>query len=204
MKKLILSILATFTTWAGASTVSLSSSATGPTAYNNANTSIIANGSLIRIGRLSEPGNPNSFVEFGTSTIKNGGIGPSARPGKVNGSIVNTGGETDDAPFNNANVFVWIYNNTTAALSSESGLFQAVGLQFPVDDPAGVGDALTITATSLTVYVPNSAFPSQGRVDPTNDTNGNTRLVLAGVGIPEPSSVGLLALLGLVSLRRRR
>jgi hypothetical protein len=203
MKKLILSILATFTTLAGASTVSLSSNAVGPTAYNNANTSIIANGSLIRIGRLSEPGVASSFVEFGTSTIKNGGIGPTARPGKVNGSVVNTGGESDDAAFNNANVFVWIYNAPDAGSSTESGLFQAVGLTFPVDDPAGVGDSLSITATNLTVYVTNPAFQAQGRVDPTSDANGNTRLVLAA-NIPEPTSVGLLALLGLASLRRRR
>ena len=206
MKKLILSLLAAFTTWAGASTVSLSSSATGPTAFNFANDTIIPNGSLIRIGRLSEPGVASSFVEFGTSTIKNGGIGPTAKPGKVNGAVANTGGESDDAAFNNANVFVWIYNATTESAATERGLFQAVGLLFPADDPGGVGDSLSITATSLTAYITDPALVGgQGRFDTTNDANGNGRLILGSlVAIPEPSSFGLIALVGLTAIRRRR
>src|SRR5687767_5597474 len=136
MKKLLLSFLALSASLAGASTVILSSQATGPSVYGS-DGALVANGGLIRIGYLGTAGNLNSFVEFGTSTIKSAGVLTSARPSKVTGSVTNTNGEGDDASFNNRDVYVWIYNGTTAAGSLMNGLFRAVGFTFPVDDPGG-------------------------------------------------------------------
>jgi hypothetical protein len=94
---------------------------------------------LIRIGYLATPGDVNSFVEFGTSTIKSAGVGISAQPSKIVGSVINNNGEGDDASFNGRDVYVWIYNASTAAASNMWGLFRAVGvgLTFPNDDPGG-------------------------------------------------------------------
>jgi hypothetical protein len=209
MKKLLLSILAATASWVSASTVSLSSTPNGPSVYD-AFSALVPNGGLIRVGYLATPNTPSSFVEFGTSTVKNSGVGTSIRPSKVNGSVNNVT-EADDAAFNGKDVYVWIYNAATEGASTQSGLFHAVATVFPNDDPAGVGDTVSVLATSLTEYINdpkyNVAGGVQGRFDAAAaanaDGSGTGRLYLGGI-VPEPSSMGLLALAGLALIRRRR
>jgi len=210
MKKLLLSILAASASWASATSVLLSSAPTGPTVFGVDHASMIPNGGLIRIGFLATANDVNSFVEFGTSTIKSAGPGAAAKPSKVAGTVNNVT-ENDDAQFNGKDVYVWIYNAATAAASTQSGLFHAVGTVFPPDDPAGVGDAVNVNATSLTEYINdpkwNVAGGRQGSFDgaaiANADGTGVGRIYLGGI-VPEPSSMGLLALAGLALARRRR
>jgi len=209
MKKLLLSILVATASCASASTLLLSSNAAGPTVFDTGNGTVVAAG-LIRVGMLTDPANVNSFVEYGTSTIKPAGLGAGQKQGKVTGSVTNVT-EADDAQFDNKDVYVWIYNAATAAASNQSGLFHAVGVKFVPDDPAGVGDQTTVFATALTEYVNTAAAHpgvqwTEGKADfsaAATDAFGTGRLVLGGQ-IPESSSMGLLALAGLALARRRR
>src|SRR5688500_2443547 len=83
MKKLTLALaLIVLAPALQASTVTLSSQAVGPSVFAF-NGTLVPNGSLIRVGTLTTPGDFNSFVEFGTSTVKNAGIGVSARGSKI-------------------------------------------------------------------------------------------------------------------------
>ncbi|HWB02460.1 MAG TPA: PEP-CTERM sorting domain-containing protein [Verrucomicrobiales bacterium] len=212
MKKLLLSLLAASASWVSASTVSLSSGGStspSPTVFNNANSAVVANGSFVRVGMLTTAGNTDTFVEFGTSQIRNAGLGATARPGKLTGEVINNNLETDDAQFNAKDVYIWVYNAPTAGAATEWGVFKVVGQVFPTDDPGGFADTVTILGTNITEYVPLTTKPAgwvEGRTDfsaAANDNAGNGRLILGAV-IPEPSSMGLLALAGLALARRRR
>lgn len=212
MKKLLLSILAASATWASASTVSLSSGGAttpSPTVFNHANTAIVTSG-LVRVGMLTDPADPGTFVEFGTSSISFAGLGTNRREGKVTGPVANNNLEADDAQFNGKDIYLWIYNASSAAAATEQGLFRVVEVvggpdqQFPTDDPGGFADNTQVDGRNITQYIAlNIPGFEQGRVDATADTNGNSRLILGAV-IPEPSSMGLLALAGLALARRRR
>jgi hypothetical protein len=197
-----------------ATTVTLSSAASGPSVFLPGGTGLVPNGSVIRVGTLTNPNDFSTFIEFGTSTVKNAGIGASAQPGKVTGSVTNANGETDDNQFNNLPVYVWVYNAATLPPDSASreliaqGLFRSSDTNFPANDPAGVGDAATATAVSFTATVNLPFLASQASVNMTGDNGtGNPtggRFVL-GAPVPEPS-VSLLGLGAamLVGLRRRR
>jgi hypothetical protein len=212
MKKTILSILAATASWVSASTVSLSSGGAttpSPTVYNHANSAVVTSG-LVRVGMMSNPADMSTFVEFGTSAITFAGIGTNRREGKINGPVANNNLETDDAQFNGKDIYIWVYNAATAAAATEQGLFkvvEAVGgpdQQFPVDDPGGFADSTTVDGRNITQYIAlNIPGFDQGKVDPTTDSSGATRLVLGAI-VPEPSSMGLLALAGLALSRRRR
>jgi len=212
MKKLLLSLVLASASLVDASTVTLSSAATAPSVYTFQG-ALVPNGSLVRVGFLATDGVASSFVEFGTSILGNGGAFAGARPSKLNGGVTNVT-ETDDAQFNGKTVYVWIYNAATQAASTQSGLFKAVAVgtsvttTFPIDDPAGPGDLATIQGLQFTEYVNDPSLGQfQGRFDPAAAANadgtGTGRFILGG-GVPEPSSMGLLALAGLGLARRRR
>lgn len=193
-----------------ASTVSLSSTATGPSVFTAAAAGTIAglvpNGSLIRVGTLVGGATAAFFVEFGTSTVKSVGIGASAKPSKVSGSVANTGGEADDSVFNGLPVYIWIYNSATISATADQAIFKSTFV-FPVNDTGGVGDAVTPTAVSFTEVLAIEGFTT-GAFNATGDNaTGNAtggQFVLGSV-IPEVStSVLLISCLGLVGFRRRR
>jgi len=213
MKKLLLSLVLASASLVDASTVTLSSAASAPSVYTFQG-ALVPNGSLVRVGFLATDGVASSFVEFGTSVLGNGGAFAGARPSKLNGSVTNAGGETDDAPFNGKTVYVWIYNAATQAASTQSGLFKAVAVgtsvttTFPINDDSGPGDLATIQGLQFTEYVNDPTLGQfQGRFDPVAAANadgtGTGRFILGG-NIPEPTSMGLLALAGLTLARRRR
>lgn len=214
MKKLLISISILLSAVAlKASTVTLSSTATGPSVFLPDATSLVPNGSLVLVGTLTTANDFTTFVEFGTSTIKNAGVGGSARPSKLTGSVSNAS-EADDAVFNNSPVYVWIFStNTLPATAAErqalpQGLFLSETFNFPVNDTAGVGDAVTPTATSFLTAVNLPFQTQQATVNMAGDNGtGNAtggRFVL-GMAIPEPST-SLFAVAGavLALVRRRR
>jgi hypothetical protein len=189
MKRFFLCLCLAVVPEAAGSSVSLSSSTRGPTVFDTHNQSFVPNGNLLRVGTLTVAGDPASFVEFGTGAIRNAGIGPSARPGKVHGSVANNNGEADDAPFNGMDVYVWIYNAPSVTEATQRGLFRTGGLTFPVDDPAGIGDTITISSAQLTTYVPDPVLGAQGRFDPTEDDFGTGRFVLGDLTAAPVSGV---------------
>jgi hypothetical protein len=213
MKKLTLALaLIALAPASQASTVTLSSTAAGPSVFLPNGSSLLANGSLIRVGTLTNPADVNTFIEFGTSTVKSVGVGVSAQPSKVAGSVANPT-ETDDGQFNNLPVYIWVYNATSlpagqaAREGLEQGLFRSSNTNFPVNDIAGVGDAATAEAISFTTAINLPFQLQQATVNMAGDNGtGNPtggRFVLGLV--PEPS-VSLLAIGAamMVGLRRRR
>ncbi len=193
-----------------ASTMSLSSTATGPSVFTAAAAGTIAglvpNGSLIRVGTLIGGTTSAFFVEFGTSTVKNAGAGASAKASKVTGSVLNAS-EADDTQFNGLPVYVWIYNSATVSASADQAIFKSTFV-FPVNDTGGVGDAATPTATSFTAGIVSIVGFTDGAFNPTGDNATGSvtggQFVL-GTAVPEMStSLLLISCLGFVGFRRRR
>lgn len=218
MKKVFIALAAIgLISQAQATTVTLSSTAAGPSVFLPlvSGGGLLPNGNLIRVGTLTTPGDASTFVEFGTTTVKSAGVGVGARASKVTGSVTNSGGEADDGQFNNLPVYVWIYNSTTlpateaAARLIDQGLFRSETFVFPANDPAGVGDAVTPTATSfLTLSPVNLPWQSIQATVSTNGDNGTGNATggqfVLGSSIPEPTSAAMVALLGLGLVARRR
>jgi hypothetical protein len=211
MKKLTLALaLIALAPALQASTVTLSSTATGPSVFLPGGSALLANGSLIRVGTLTNQADASTFIEFGTSTVKSAGVGTSARPSKVTGSVLNPD-EANDTPFNNLPVYVWIYDATSLGAvtnNTPQGLFRSSVANFPVNDLAGVGDAVTPLATDFLTAV-NLPFQgaNQATVNMTGDNGtGNAtggRFVLGG--IPEPSvSVLAMGAVMVLGFRRRK
>lgn len=218
MKKTILALVLLASVPAlQATTVTISTAASGPSVFLPGGTTLVANGNLIRIGTLEIPNVVTSFVEFGTSTVKSFGPGIAARPSKIGGAVTNNGGEADpaaptdanhDTQFNGDQVYIWIYNATTADPLAASGLFRAdvAPNLFPNNDgPAGLNDALTVLATSFLTAIPIPGHLQQASVDMTGDNGtGNAtggRFVLGAV--PEPS-ISMLAMGAVMVLGFRR
>jgi hypothetical protein len=205
MKKTILALLASLTVAANASTVSLSNSPSGPAAFLPGNTTKVTNGSLVRVGMIGNLADPmGTFVEFGTSVIRNAGVGGSAVPGKVVGSVTATGAESTHDQFNNQTVYLWIYSTATASSTADQGIF-ATTRTFPANDVAGVGDDTTVLVGTEVLSVVNlpAEMYTAAQILP-GDAVDSKHFVL-GAFIPEPttSSIFVLGALGLL-LRRRR
>ena len=205
MKKTILALLACLTVSASATTVSLSNTIGGPAVFNSTNTAKVVNGSLVRIGSISNLADAAaSFVEFGTNTIKSIGIGANARPGKLVGSVTSTAPESGNAhtAFNGQTVYVWIYNAAAAAGSTEQGIFATTRV-FPNHDPAGVGDDLTIdVANEILTTVPLAGF-TPALIVP-GDATDSKHFVLGAVPEPATTSILGLSMIGLLLRRRRK
>ena len=152
-----------------ASSVTLSGAATGPSVFTTANAGTVAglvpNGSLIRVGTLIGGATSAFFVEFGTSTVKSAGVTP--KPSKVTGSVVNVD-EADDTQFNGLPVYIWIYNAVSANGTADQGIFKSNVSVFPVNDTGGLGDAVTVLATSFTTAVAIPGF-TLGVFNPVGD-----------------------------------
>ena len=191
-----------------ASTVTLSSTSTGPSVFASNAVNLVPNGSLIRVGTfLGGIETLANWRDFGVSTVKSAGIGASAKPSKVTGTVTNTGGDVDDAQFNGLAVYVWIYNSTTINPLAEQGIFKSTFL-FPVNDFSSTADSVTPTATSFTTAIGLEGLFTAGQYI-ANADNGTGNLTggkfVLGAPIPETStSMFLASVLGLMTLRRRR
>jgi hypothetical protein len=202
MKKVLLLTALMLPLTAGATTMSLSSPATGPGVFASDATTLVPNGSIIRIGTVSNVADPvASFVEFGTGSVRSVGIGATAKPGKVAGSVTPTESESAHDKFNNQKIFVWLYNGTSSLTSSQQGLF-STSVNFPLNDgPTGLNDNVTlVSATDITGVV---SIPGwiDAQILP-GDANNSKKFVLGGV-IPEPTSTTLSGLVALGFLARR-
>ena len=202
MKKILLIAALTMPLSLKATTVSLSSTATGPAVFQTDATTLVPNGSVIRIGSISNLADPiGSFVELGTGAVRSVGLGASAKPGKVAGSVTATEAETAHDKFNGAAVYVWLYNGTSPLVSSAQGLFSTTAT-FPVNDgPLGLNDGLTLaSATQITGTV---AIPgwNTASIQPGDATN-SSKFVLGGV-VPEPTTTTFSGLVA-VAFRARR
>jgi hypothetical protein len=198
-----------------ATTVTLSGGPTGPSVFQPGGTSLVPNGSVIRVGTLQTPGDVNSFIEFGTSTVKAAGPPGAQQPSKVVGSVANTeenpGVTPGDSDFDGDQIYIWIYNATTvptdptARQAIEQGLFRSDTL-FPTNDGSvGLNDSVSPQATSFLTAINLPFQLVQATVNMTGDNGtGNAtggRFVLGA--IPEPTT-GMLALGAAMALGFRR
>jgi len=167
-----------------ASTVTLSSTYYGPAAFNATNTAKVANGSLIRVGMVTDLANPAaSFVEFGTSTVKNAGAGSNLVPGKIAGTVTQSQPETGHDVINQQTVYLWVYNAATAGAATQQGLFKTTQ-SFPVNQPTWIDDYVTIqSAVDITGVVSIPGF-APARILP-GDATDSLHFVL-GASIPVP------------------
>ena len=188
------------------SSVTLSSASTGPSVVTTSAINLVPNGSLIRVGTFIGGFAAINWVDFGVSTVKTAGVLAAARASKVTGSVTNTNGEADDTAFNGLPVYIWIYNSPTISATADQGIFRS-SFNFPTNDLAGTGDAVTPTAVSFVGGIALEGFgTSEYRATADNLTgNATGGLFVLGAAVPEPSiSLMLVSLLGLIAIRRRR
>ncbi len=207
MKKAFFSALAILTINQSAHSTTMSLAAgTAPSfgVFESTNTSLVANGSLIRTGYLATANDPTSFVEFGTGQVRTVGIGVNARPGRIAGSVTPTlADESLHNSFNNKTIYLWVYSTAGANLTADQGLF-ATNKAFPQNDTQGVGDDVTVISnTDIVGVLAAPGFSAPQILAQAGDANSPTHFVLGSV--PEPSSTLFLsALFGAFIYRRRR
>ena len=209
--KTILSLIALFSMVPAvlqASSVTLSSTATGPSVFASNAVNLVPNGSMIKVGTfIGGVETLANWREFGGSTVKSAGPGATAKASKVTGTVTNNNAEADDSQFNGLAVYIWIYNSTTVSAIADQAIFKSTFV-FPNNDLSGTGDSVTPTATSFTAGVvaiegfSNGQFIANGDNGTGNATGGK---FILGAAVPELSTSMMLAsLIGLVAIRRRR
>ena len=191
-----------------ASTVTLSSTSTGPSVVTSTAVNLVPNGSLIIVGTfIGGIETLANWREFGLSSVKSAGGGPSARASKVTGSVTNNNAEADDSQFNGLPVYIWIYNSTTISATADQGIFKSTFL-FPNNDTSGTGDSVTPTAVSFVGGIALEGFGTSEFRAGVNNLTGSTTggLFILGAAVPEvsTSSLMLMSILGLAAIRRRR
>jgi len=203
MKPLLLIACLAFPVSLRATTVSLSNTIWGPAVFQPGGTTLVSNGSLIRVGMITDLTDPvGSFVEMGVGQVRSVGFGLTARPGKVVGSVALTESEAEHDKFNNARVYFWLHNSAGSATATAQGIF-ATEARFPVNDGlTGFSDYLIISVTTEitgTVAIPGW---DEAQILP-GDAVNSMRLVLGAV--PEVGVSGLMVLGGMgMGWRRRR
>jgi hypothetical protein len=186
VKLLLFALCAAFSVSVRASNVTLSSSHNGPAVFNSTNAVKVSNGSLIRVGTLLTPGDPNSFMEFGTSTVKNAGFGSNMTPGKVVGNVIPANDESTHGAFNGRAIYLWIYNAPTVATSIESGIFRTSSV-FPSNDLTGIDDSVTVqSAVNVVDVISFSSATMPPRILP-GDAIDSKHFILTGITVPPPA-----------------
>ena len=209
MKSLLLTACLAMPFSLKATTLSLSSTKWGPGVFQPGGTTLVANGSLIRVGTVTDLSDPaGSFVEFGTGMVRSAGVGASANPGKVVGSVAHTESETEHDKFNNARVYLWVYNSVGSATATAQGIFSTEA-RFPVNDgPFGLSDYFWVYSGDEITGTVAMAGWDQAQILP-GDAVNSLRLVLGsadmGGAVPEVGVSGLVVLGGMgMGWRRRR
>ena len=189
--------------------MSLSNTIWGPAVFQPGGTTLVSNGSLIRVGTITNLADPvGSFVEMGVGQVRSVGGGLTARPGKVVGSVVLTESETEHDRFNNARVYLWVYNSVGSATATAQGIFSTEA-RFPVNDgPFGLSDYFWVYSGDEITGTVAMAGWDQAQILP-GDAVNSLRLVLGsadmGGAVPEVGVSGLMVLGGMgMGWRRRR
>lgn len=148
------------------------------------------------------------WERFGTDTLAssvNAGVSDTlairASPaGRIGGTITdNTFGATKADFFDGKPLYVWLFNGSSPATSTELGIFRATDATVPwvfATNAGGVGDSVTYS-TTLSGAPTITSFGGAG-----STASGGLQLVAA---VPEPSTMalGALAAIGLAFRRRR-
>lgn len=174
----------------------------------------VPTGSLVRVGFFQEPGNINSsFIEFGTTTVGDPGtsgalVGLGGHIPASGRSIANNSVE-GNSNFDDVQLYIWVYNAPTAAAATQNEVFTATGTLWRtpttfVDNLASF--AITLGAAS---GAPPAGITALGDGSVTNapfilSGASSTGALVYNLGVPEPTSIGLMSLAGLVLMRRKR
>lgn len=199
-------LLATAAT-GSATIIGFSSTAGGRTAVD-VNLTPLDNGDQFLVGHFSSPGSISMSSGTVAGVLASGGWtqfnGAQTINFPLNGSIQGklSGSATDTTPsansFNGLNVYIVIFNTSSAATATQMGIFRAPSVTigdpwvFPVN--GSVSDSISLAMDDAAI----AAIAGIGSV-----TASPQRFVLTTV-IPEPSAFALLApgLMGLLGFRR--
>lgn len=110
----------------------------------------------------------------------------------------NTAGATKADFFNGKQIYVWVFNADTLGSATEMGIFEATAATVPWIFPTnlgGFGDTLTLSTS-----VSGATIAEVGGVGSVLGTQLRTEVF----GVPEPSRLMLLSVVGLGAVFRRR
>jgi hypothetical protein len=193
---------------AHATIVNISSAPNGRTAVD-ASLTALDDGDQFLIGKFSNPGALSLSQGSAASILAAGGWSQfdggqtishfQANPGKVQGTVTdNTAAAT---AFDQQNLYLVIFNTSSAATASQMGIFRAASSTgssnpwvFPTNG-GGLGDSITISSDE----------PSMAAIGGVGSTTEVPQRFILAV-LPEPSAAGLvvLGILSLLGYRRIR
>lgn len=208
MIKKSLIILAASCVAATAATVNYSTTTTGNRVVTTTSPiTPVAIGSLVRMGTMSNESNFATFVEFGTSTVNANAAFPTG--GVINGGATNNTATAGD--FASKAIYIAVYNAASSEAATFAGIFKSTSL-YDATISSSASQTFSVAVNSFTTAInPTENWIFQPSSVNTAGTTGNaggtdrTGIVFTlGGSVPEPTSMGLLALAGLVAARRRR
>ena len=145
----------------------------------------------------STPTNLGATVDLGVTNTLSIRTSPA---GRIGGSITdNNSGATKADFFNGKALYLWVFNGSTPADSTELGIFRATDATVPwafATNAGGIADSVTYSTTG-------TGAPTIAAIGGAGSTTSSTYQLVAAVPEPSTAAMGALAMLGLVFRRRR-